>query len=64
MKYIHYFADVTYKPYEYKGNIIEVAKNCFTYRLVIQESIICSILMKMGLIEHRDSDKTGGYYAK
>ena len=30
VKYIHYFADGTYKPYEYKGNIIEVAKNCFT----------------------------------
>lgn len=29
VKYIHYFADGTYKPYEYKGNIIEVAKNCF-----------------------------------
>lgn len=29
VKYIHYFADGTYKPYEYKGNIIEVAKACF-----------------------------------
>ena len=29
VKYIHYFADGTYKPYEYKGNIIEVAKSCF-----------------------------------
>lgn len=29
IKYIHYFADGTYKPYEYKGNIIEVAKSCF-----------------------------------
>lgn len=29
VKYIHYFADGTYKPYEYKGNIIEVAKECF-----------------------------------
>jgi predicted HTH transcriptional regulator len=29
VKYIHYFADVTYKPYEYKGNIIEVARDCF-----------------------------------
>ena len=30
VKYIHYFSDGTYKPYEYKGNIIEVAQNCFT----------------------------------
>ena len=30
VKYIHYFADGTYKPYEYKGNIIEVAKECFS----------------------------------
>ena len=30
VKYIHYFEDGTYKPYEYKGNIIEVAKSCFT----------------------------------
>ncbi len=29
VKYIHYFTDGTYKPYEYKGNIIEVAKECF-----------------------------------
>ena len=29
VKYIHYFADGTYKPYEYNGNIIEVAKSCF-----------------------------------
>lgn len=29
VKYIHYFADGTYKPYEYKGNIVEVAKACF-----------------------------------
>ena len=29
VKYIHYFADGTYKPYEYKGNIIVVAKECF-----------------------------------
>lgn len=29
VKYIHYFADGTYKPYGYKGNIIEVAKACF-----------------------------------
>ena len=29
VKYIHYFSDGTYKPYEYKGNIIEVAKSCF-----------------------------------
>lgn len=29
VKYIHYFADGTYKPYEYKGNIIDVAKDCF-----------------------------------
>lgn len=29
VKYIHYFNDGTYKPYEYKGNIIEVAKECF-----------------------------------
>lgn len=30
VKYIHYFSDGTYKPYEYKGNIIEVAQDCFT----------------------------------
>lgn len=29
VKYIHYFSDGTYKPYEYKGNIVEVAKSCF-----------------------------------
>lgn len=29
VKYIHYYADGTYKSYEYKGNIIEVAKDCF-----------------------------------
>lgn len=29
VKYIHYFADGTYKPYEYKGNIVEVAMECF-----------------------------------
>lgn len=29
VKYIHYFSDGTYKPYEYKGNIIEVAQDCF-----------------------------------
>ena len=29
VKYIHYFADGTYKPYEYKGNVVEVAKACF-----------------------------------
>ena len=29
VKYIHYFEDGTYQPYEYKGNIIEVAKSCF-----------------------------------
>ncbi|MBO7577032.1 MAG: putative DNA binding domain-containing protein [Bacteroidales bacterium] len=30
VKYIHYFADGTYKPYEYRGNIIEVARDCFS----------------------------------
>ena len=30
VKYIHYYTDGTYKPYEYKGNIIEVAKDCFS----------------------------------
>ena len=30
VKYIHYFSDGTYKPYEYRGNIIEVAQDCFT----------------------------------
>ncbi len=29
VKYIHYFADGRYKPYEYKGNIVEVAMECF-----------------------------------
>ena len=29
MKYIHYYSDGTYKPFEYKGNIIEVAQDCF-----------------------------------
>ncbi len=29
VKYIHYFADGTYKPYEYRGNILEVARDCF-----------------------------------
>lgn len=29
VKYIHYFSDGTYRPYEYKGNIVEVAKACF-----------------------------------
>ena len=29
VKYIHYFSDGTYKPYEYNGNIVEVAKACF-----------------------------------
>lgn len=29
VKYIHYYADGTYKPYEYKGSIIEIAKTCF-----------------------------------
>ena len=29
VKYIHYFSDGTYKPYEYKGKIVEVAKACF-----------------------------------
>lgn len=29
VKYIHYFSDGTYKPYEFKGNIIDVAKGCF-----------------------------------
>ena len=29
VKYIHYFSDGTYNPYEYKGNIVEVAKSCF-----------------------------------
>ena len=29
VKYIHYFSDGTYRPYEYKGNIVEVAEGCF-----------------------------------
>ncbi|MBR5352381.1 MAG: putative DNA binding domain-containing protein [Bacteroidales bacterium] len=29
VKYIHYYADGTYKPYEYRGNIIDVARDCF-----------------------------------
>ena len=29
VKYIHYYSDGTYKPFEYKGNIIEVAQDCF-----------------------------------
>ena len=29
VKYIHYFDDGTYRSYEYKGNIVEVAKSCF-----------------------------------
>lgn len=29
VKYIHYFSDGTYKPYEYKGNILDVANECF-----------------------------------
>ena len=29
VKYIHYFADGTYKSYEYNGNIVEVAMECF-----------------------------------
>lgn len=29
VKYIHYYSDGTYKPYEFKGNIISVAKECF-----------------------------------
>ena len=28
-KYIHYFSDGTYRLYEYKGNIVEVAEACF-----------------------------------
>lgn len=30
IKYIHYFSDGTYKAFEYKGNIIEVARDCFS----------------------------------
>ena len=29
IKYIHYFDDGTYQPYEYSGNIIEIAQQCF-----------------------------------
>ena len=29
VKYIHYSSDGTYRPYEYKGNIVEVAEACF-----------------------------------
>lgn len=29
IKYIRYDADGTYRPYEYRGNIIEVAQQCF-----------------------------------
>ena len=29
VKYIHYYSDGTYKQFEYKGNIIEVAQDCF-----------------------------------
>lgn len=29
VKYIHYYSDGTYKPFEYMGNIIEVAQDCF-----------------------------------
>jgi len=29
VKYIHYYADGTYRPYEYSGNILDVAKDCF-----------------------------------
>ena len=30
IKYIHYFEDGTYQPYEYSGNILEIAQQCFT----------------------------------
>lgn len=30
IKYIHYFDDGTYRPYEYKGNIVEMAEACFS----------------------------------
>lgn len=30
IKYIHYFDDGTYRPYEYKGNIVEIAEACFS----------------------------------
>lgn len=29
VQYIHHFSDGTYRSYEYKGNLIEVAKQCF-----------------------------------
>lgn len=29
IKYIHYFDDGTYQPYEYKGSLIEMAEQCF-----------------------------------
>lgn len=29
IKYVHYFNDGTYQPYEYSGNIIEIADACF-----------------------------------
>lgn len=29
IKYIHYFEDGTYQPYEYKGSLIEIAELCF-----------------------------------
>lgn len=29
IKYVHYFDDGTYKPYEWKGNLIEIADGCF-----------------------------------
>ena len=29
IKYIHYFEDGTYQPYEYSGNILEIAQQCF-----------------------------------
>ncbi len=29
IKYVRYFDDGSYKPYEWKGNLIEIADNCF-----------------------------------
>ena len=29
IKYVRYFEDGSYKPYEWKGNLIEIADNCF-----------------------------------
>lgn len=29
IKYIRYYSDGTYKPYEYSGNIIDIAQKCF-----------------------------------